>query len=374
MGRPGWYEAKFILWFGSLAFAIDLHSFLVNMDRKPSGVDVSHQGERLSVCGGRDQVQKVLEQQVSTEDISYRRKHIRFLEKFCSEKMKNTVPAVQYEPLIDQRVIRVTANPMGLTAFKTVIEEQLKLIQEATADLSLGLYQLLSSPRGKAKIAEVAGIEMPKIVYDFEETQDHYVLCILSRDDTCRSVRKQLGPYMWSKEIEVNQQKIQACGDHKWRKLHHNLTAEYFVAISVHPGTCQIAIEGEAIVLDDIIKHIKKILRDHTSVAGSPQGGYMIPPNLSGHAWPPSSPISIPNLSQAEDQREGLWMGTHQQQPQLQQQQQTQKSNSGQLFQTSPQPGYGSRSKQGMLYTLFVLLCGSVLVGRCSPRSVRITG
>jgi hypothetical protein len=252
----------------------DVLSYVFAEDRRPSGVDVSLQGEHLSVCGGRDQVQKVLDEinemmlaaQVSTEDISYPRKHIRFLVKFCSEKIKNTVPVVQYEPLLDQQVIRVTANPMGLTAFKTVIEEQLKLIQEATADLSLGLYQLLSSPRGEAKIAEVAGMEMPKIVYDFEETQDDFVLCILSCDDTCRSVRKQLSPYMQSKEIEVNQQKIRGCTDIKWRKLHHNLIAEYFVEISVHPGTCQIAIEGEVIVLDDIIKQIKNFLQNHSSV------------------------------------------------------------------------------------------------------------
>ncbi len=252
----------------------DVLSYVFSEDMRPSGVDVSLQGERLSVCGGRNQVQKVLDEinemmlaaQISTEDISYPRKHIRFLVKFCSEKMKNTVPAVQYEPLMDERIIRVTANPMGLTAFKAVIEEQLKLVQEATADLSLGLYQLLSSPRGEAKIAEVAGIEMPKIVYDFEETQDDYVLCILSHDDTCRSVRKQLNPYMQSKEIEINQQKIRACTDHKWRELDHNLTAEHFVVISVHPGMSQIVVEGEAIVLDDIIKQIEKFLRDHTSV------------------------------------------------------------------------------------------------------------
>lgn len=252
----------------------DVLSYVFAEDRRPSGVDVSLQGEHLSVCGGHDQVQKVLDEinemmlaaQVSTEDISYPRKHIRFLVKFCSEKMKNTVPAVQYEPLIDQRVIRVTTNPMGFTAFKAVIEEQLKLVQEATADLSLGLYELLSSTRGEAKIAEVAGIEMPKIVYDFEETQDDYILCILSRDETCRSVRKQLYPYMQSKEIEVNQQKIRACTDHKWRELDHNLTTEHFVAISVHPGKSQIVVEGEAIVLDDIIKKIEKFLRDHTSV------------------------------------------------------------------------------------------------------------
>lgn len=253
----------------------DVLSYVFAEDRRPSGVDVSLQGECLSICGGRDQVQKVLVEindmvlaaQVSTEDISYPRKHVRFLVKFCSEKVKNSVPAVQYEPLIDEGVIRVTTNPMGLAAFKAVIEEQLKIVQEATIDLSSDLYQLLSSPRGEAKIAEAIGIEMPKIVYDFEETRDDYVLCILSRDkDSCRSVRRHLGPYTQSKQVEVNQQKIRACTDQKWRELVHNLTADYFVVISVHQERSQIVVEGEAIVLDDIIKRIEKFLRDHTSV------------------------------------------------------------------------------------------------------------
>ena len=253
----------------------DVLSYVFAEDRRPAGVDVSLQGERLTVCGGCDQVQKVLDEinemmlaaQVSTKDISLLRKHIRFLVKFCSDEMKNTIPAVQYEPLIDQRIIRVTANPIGFEAFKSVVDEQLKLVQEATIDLSLSLYQLLSSARGEAKIAEVVGIEMPKIVYDFEETQDDYILCILSQDkESCRSVRKQLGPYTQSKEIEVNQQKIRACTDQKWRELDHNLTAEHFVVISVHPEKRLIVVEGEAIVLDDIIKRIEKFLRDHTSV------------------------------------------------------------------------------------------------------------
>lgn len=250
-------------------------SYVFAEDRRPSDVDVSLQGERLSVCGSRDQVQKLVDEinemmlaaQVSTEEISYPRKHIRFLVKFCSDSLNNIVPAVHYEPLIDEGVIRVTTNPMGIAAFKAAIEEQLKLVHEATIDISLDLYQLLSSTRGEAKIAEVVGIEMPKIVYDFEEAQTDYILCILSRDKGSGiSARKQLGPYTQSKGVEVNQQKIRACTDQKWRELVHNLTTEHFVTISVHRQRSQIVVEGEAIVLDDITKQIEKFLRDHTSV------------------------------------------------------------------------------------------------------------
>ena len=58
---------------------------------------------------------------------------------------------------------------MGFAALLKVIEEQQKLIQEAVIDLSLDLYQLLSSVREEANIAEVVRIEMPNIVYNFEE-------------------------------------------------------------------------------------------------------------------------------------------------------------------------------------------------------------
>ena len=252
-------------------------SFVFAEDRRPLGVDVSLQGERLSVSGSRDQVQKVLDEvhemmlaaQVSTKDINLPRKHIRFLVKFCSQEMNNIIPTVQFEPLIDQAVIRVTANPKGFEAFDQVVEDQLKTVNEATIDLSPDLHQLFSSARGEAKIAEVAGIEMPKIVYDFEATHSHdeYILCILSHDkETCRSVRKQLGPYAHSKEIEVNQQKIRACTDKKWRELEHKLTSEHFVVISIHPENSQVVVEGEVVVLDDVIKQIEKFLRDHTSV------------------------------------------------------------------------------------------------------------
>ena len=250
-------------------------SYVFSEESRPSNVGINLQHECLSMCGSCDDVQKVVDEineimvaaQVTTKDISLLRKHIRFLVKFCSDEMKNTIPAVQYEPLIDQRIIRVTANPTGFEAFKSVVDEQLKFVQEAVIDLSLSLYQLLSSARGEAKIAEVVGIEMPKIVYDFEETQDDYILCILSQDkESCRSVRKQLRPYTHAKEIEVNQQKIHACTDQKWRELDHNLTAEHFIVISVHTEKSLIVVEGEAIVLDDIIKGIEKFLRDHTCV------------------------------------------------------------------------------------------------------------
>ena len=257
----------------------DVLSYVFAEDRRPAGVYVSLQGECLSVCGGRDQVQKVLDEinemmltaQVSTKDICRPRKHIRYLVKFCSHEMDNIIPAVQYEPLVDQSVIRVTANPRGFTAFEMVIEEQLKpgLMSEQTIDLSPALYQLLSSARGEAKIMEVLGIEMPKIVYDFEEAakDDEYILCILSRDkESSRSARKQLLPYTHSKAIKVNQQKIRACTDKKWRELDHNLTSEHFVVISVHPDKSEIVVAGETIVLDDITKQIEKFLRDHTSV------------------------------------------------------------------------------------------------------------
>ena len=254
----------------------DVLSYVFAEDRRPSGVDVSLQRECLSVCGSRDQVQKVLDEidemmlaaQVSTKDISYPRKHIRFLVKFCSQELKNTVPAVEYEPLIDQSVIRVTTNPKGFGAFEMVIEEQLKRVQEETIDLSPDLHQLFSSTRGEAKITEVIGIEMPKIVYDFEEAnRDDYVFCILSCDkESCRSARRQLLPYTHVKILNINQQKIRACTDKKWRELDHNLTAEHFIVISVYPEKSQIVVAGETIVLDDIVKEIEKFLRDHTSV------------------------------------------------------------------------------------------------------------
>ena len=88
---------------------------------------------------------------------------------------------------------------------------------------------------------------------------------------------------------------------------------------------------------------------------GSPQGGHMIPPHPGERARPSSGPIPFPNLGQvAEDQREGLWMGAHQPQPQQQpqQQQRAQKSNSGRPLQINPQPGYGNqgKSRKGVLY------------------------
>ncbi len=69
---------------------------------------------------------------------------------------------------------------------------------------------------------------------------------------------------------------------------------------------------------------------------------------------PSGRPAAVPphQWAQSPPDREGLWMGAHQpqryqQQPQQQQheQQRTQKSNSGRLFQISPQPGYGNQSK-----------------------------
>ena len=252
-----------------LTYAFDEH-------RRPSCVEVSLQGDCLSVSGGHDQVQKVvaeinemiLEAQVSTKDISHPRKFIKFLLKFCSQEMRSTIPAVQYESLIDQSIIQVKANPNGITAFEKVIGEQLKRVHEKTIDLSSELYQLLSSARGEAKIAEVVGLEMPKIVYDFEEANfNDYVLCILSLDkESCRRARKQLQKYTHIKSLVVTQQKIRACTDKKWRGLDQNLTSEHFVIISVYPEKCLILVSGELLALDDICKRIEKFLRDHTSV------------------------------------------------------------------------------------------------------------
>ena len=105
---------------------------------------------------------------------------------------------------------------------------------------------------------------------------------------------------------------------------------------------------------------------------GSPQGGHMIPPNPSERARPSSGPITFQGQGQAEDQREGLWMGAQPQQQQQQQQQWTQKSNSGHLFQISPQPGYGNQGnlediKKCCIRCLFcvVMFCGQVL-SQCS--------
>ena len=250
-------------------------SYVFSEDRRPSGVDVSLQGECLSVSGSCDQVQKVLDEihemmfaaQVSTKDINLPKKHIRFLVKFCSQKMNNVIPTVQFEPLIDQAFIRVTTNPFK--AFEQVIENQLRTLNEATIALSPDLHQLFSSARGEAKIAEVAGIEMPKIVYDFEATHSHdeYILCILSRDkETCKSVHKKLGLYAQTKVIEVTQQKIQACANKEWRELEHKLTSEHFVVISIYPEKNEIIVGGEVIVLDDIINQIEECLQYHTSV------------------------------------------------------------------------------------------------------------
>lgn len=66
----------------------------------------------------------------------------------------------------------------------------------------------------------------------------------------------------------------------------------------------------------------------------------MIPPNPSERTRPSSGPITfLGQQSQTRDQREGLWMGVHQQQ-----QQQIKRPNSGHLFQINEEPGYG---KQG---------------------------
>ena len=251
-------------------------SYVFSEESRPPNVGINLQDECLSVSGSCNDVQKVIDEineiiiaaQVSTKDICCPRKHIRFLVKFWSQVLKNTIPAVDYEPLVDQSVIQVTANPKGFTAFEMVIEEQLKQVQEETIELSPDLYQLLSSARGEAKIMEVVGTEMPKILYDFEEANhDSYILCILSCDkESCRYARRQLLPYTHFKILSINQQKIRACTDKKWRELDHSLTAEHFVVISVYPEKSQIVVSGEITVLDDIIVQLKKFLQDHTSV------------------------------------------------------------------------------------------------------------
>lgn len=252
-------------------------SYAFSEDRRPPGVSVTLFGDQLAVSGSAEQVEKVLNEindmmlaaQISTKEIQCSRKHVKFLIKFCKHELDSAVPDIQYEALADQEVISVTTNPCGFAAFKSVIEEQLRTVNEQTVDLNPELYQLFSSKRGEARIEELAGMEMPKIVYDFEESQasNDYILCILSRDkESCRSVRKKLQPYTLSKTVEVNQQKIRACTDQNWRELHLRLTTEHFVNISIHQDTCHIVVCGEQLALDGVAKQIEKFLRDHTSV------------------------------------------------------------------------------------------------------------
>ena len=251
-------------------------SYAFAEDRRPSGIDISLQGECLSIRGSQEQVQKVMDEindmilsaQISTRDVVRPRKHLRFLLKLCLREMKNAAPPdVDFDVKVDQGVIRVTANPKDFAAFEAMVEEQLKTVNESTIDLSPTLYELFSSKGGEAKIAEVVGIELPRIIYDFEESHDDYILCILSKDkELCRSVRKQLLPYTQSRAIEVNQQKIRVCTDKKWRELTHELTSEHFVNISFYDDTSKIVVEGEVLTLDAIIKKIEKFLRDHTSI------------------------------------------------------------------------------------------------------------
>ena len=255
----------------------DVLSYVFSEDRKPSSVDISLQGECLTVSGSHAHVQKVLNEinnmilaaQVSSKDISRPRKLVRFLVKFCSQEMDKAAPDIQYESMVERGIIRVTANPRRLEAFEAVVVEQLRKVFEETIDLSPDLYEIFASNRGEAKISEVAGIEMPKIVYDFEASVAHgdYILCILSLNrESCRSVRKRLHKYTQSKAIEVNQQKIRVCTDKKWRELHHSLTTEHFIVVSIHHDTSRIVVSGEEILIDDVIRKIEKFLRDHTSI------------------------------------------------------------------------------------------------------------
>ena len=252
-------------------------TYVFSEDRRPPDVSVSLQGERLSISGSHDQVKKVIDvlknmmlaAQISTKELYYARKLIKFLLKFCSQEISTAAPNVQYDTVIDQGIIRVTANPTRLAEFKALVEGQLRVVHENIIDLNPDLFLLFSSKRGEVKIAEVIGAQMASVVYDIEESQIHndYILCILSKDEEIsRSVRKLLNRYAHYKTIEVNQQKIRACTDQKWRELHSRLTSEHFVTISYRLDTCQITVSGYDNAIDDTIKQVEKFLRDHTSV------------------------------------------------------------------------------------------------------------
>ena len=228
--------------------------------------------EEVLVFGNRAVVQKVLSdlrEKISTTcEIKLPKKCIKFLSELCSHNLSRD-PAVKYEFMIDHGIVRVTGSQKGYSAFKLLIDDQLRTMSEDAIDLSPELHQLFSSKWGDTKIKEVFGADVTKFVYDFEEadSQGNYRLVILSNDKTCCSaVCKRLLKYTKSRKIPVTQEKIRVCTDKKWRELEVKLTSEHFVSIVVNQESEHIIVSGEKSAMSEVCKQIEKFLHDSTSV------------------------------------------------------------------------------------------------------------
>ena len=247
--------------------------YTINLRDKYPELFVKTEGDTLVLAGSQELVSRVLERvseicepfRVVSASFTLPRKHIKYLMQFCKRDL-DTVKGVQYTADSEKQVIEVRANPRNTKAFQALISEKIRLIKEKSMILSVDAHVLLSSSRGKERIATTIGTFISSLIYDFEVTSTGaHQLCFLSAsEELCQGAVDTLSPCIQQKVIPVSQTKARVCNTPQWKQLEKKFTKECFVQISVM--TESIVITGQSVTVAGVAAKMSQFIQEQTSV------------------------------------------------------------------------------------------------------------
>ncbi len=259
----------------------NVFEYTTNISHNHPELYIEPSGDRVIVAGNAWLVEQVASKvtdisqaaEVVSTNIELPPKEIKYLMKFCNRDMQS-VYQVNYACHPEEGFIAVRANPMALQAFQDLLDQKVSDCVEETLRLSSEAYRLLSSGKGRGKIADA----IPRIsglVYEFEQLPSadgiiEYQLCFLSQDrKLVRDAVKRIESYTAQKALQLSKEELNVCesADPGWLQCKEKLTSDFFVQITVSSDS--VIVTGESIAVEgqrSVLTQIQQFLVDKVSV------------------------------------------------------------------------------------------------------------
>ena len=222
-------------------------------------------GHSQSVLAATEVVNNMLTEEIEISiDIERPPQEIEYLLKFAKNEIKAVQPLVKITADRENpSKLSVCGVKKSLDCVKQIADEKLSQVHIENIPLTQTAHRLLSSCRGKNKIAEQLQDTMKSVVYVFEKIEQReeftHQVCILSSDSvSCSTAKIKISSLIVEKKIQLSSERSSIYSSPEWKHLTEEMESEFFASINVS-GTV-ITLTGQDNALLHIAEKIESLL------------------------------------------------------------------------------------------------------------------